>query len=111
VRGVGKLRVDRRLPARPSCGQLFGGGIRYGSGPVTNSLRCTKISQCAPLQGRDGVESFYGAVGDHSNPILKPQAAEIVRKHGETELSGVIFIVASLLRVPRHPSRALSQFQ
>ena len=66
-----------------------------GPGPVTNSLRCTKISQCAPLQGRDGVESFYGAVGDHSNPILKPQAAEIVRKHGETELSGVV------LRTPR----------
>jgi hypothetical protein len=41
------------------------------------------------------VESFYGAVGDHSNPILKPQAAEIVRKHGETELSGVV------LRTPR----------
>jgi len=66
-----------------------------GPGPVTNSLRCTKISQCAPLQGRDGVESFYGAVGDHSNPILKPQAAEIVRKHGEIELSGVV------LRTPR----------
>ena len=27
-------------------------------------------------------------VGDYSNPILKPQAAEIVKKHGEMELSG-----------------------
>src|SRR6516165_1332895 len=60
-----------------------------GPGPVTNSLRCTKISQCAPLQGRDGVESYFGAVGDHTNPILQPQAAEVVRKHGEIELSGV----------------------
>jgi len=41
------------------------------------------------------VESYYGAVGDHTNPILKPQAAEAVRKHGETELSGVV------LRTPR----------
>jgi hypothetical protein len=28
-------------------------------------------------------------VGDYSNPILKPQVAEVVRKHGEMELSGV----------------------
>jgi hypothetical protein len=60
-----------------------------GPGPVTNSLRCSKISQCAPFQGRDGVESYYGLVGDHTNPILKPQAAEAVKKHGEIELSGV----------------------
>jgi hypothetical protein len=60
-----------------------------GPGPVTNSLRCGKISQCAPLQGRDGVESYYGLVGDHTNPILKPQAAEVVKKHGEIELSGI----------------------
>jgi hypothetical protein len=60
-----------------------------GPGPVTNSLRCSKISQCAPFQGRDGVESYFGLVGDHTNPILKPQASEVVRKHGEIELSGV----------------------
>jgi hypothetical protein len=28
------------------------------------------------------------AVGDYSNPILKPQAAEVVKKNGELELSG-----------------------
>jgi hypothetical protein len=27
-------------------------------------------------------------VGDYTNPILKPDAAEIVKKHGELELSG-----------------------
>ena len=27
-------------------------------------------------------------VGDYTNPILKPQAAEVVKKHGEMELSG-----------------------
>jgi hypothetical protein len=27
-------------------------------------------------------------VGDYTNPILKPRAAEVVRKHGELELSG-----------------------
>ena len=28
-------------------------------------------------------------VGDYTNPILKPQAAEVVKKHGEIELSGM----------------------
>jgi hypothetical protein len=28
-------------------------------------------------------------VGDYTNPILKPQAAEVVKKHGEIELSGL----------------------
>ena len=59
-----------------------------GPGPVTNNLRCSKISQCAPFEGRDGVESYYGMVGDYTNPILKPQAADTVKKYGEIELSG-----------------------
>jgi hypothetical protein len=60
-----------------------------GPGPVTNRLRCSKISECAPFQGRDGVESYYRFVGDHTNPILMPEAAEVVKKHAEIELSGV----------------------
>jgi hypothetical protein len=48
-----------------------------GPGPVTNRLR-------AP----NGAASVYGYVGDHTNPILKPHAAEIVKKHGEIELGG-----------------------
>jgi hypothetical protein len=48
-----------------------------GPGPVTNTTR------------RNGVESYTRMVGDHTNPILKPQAAEVVKKHGEIELSGV----------------------
>jgi hypothetical protein len=48
-----------------------------GPGPVTNKLRSPK-----------GSSSIYGYVGDHTNPILKPQAAEIVKKRGEIELDG-----------------------
>ena len=60
-----------------------------GPGPVKNNLRCSKISQCAPFQGRDGVESYFGLVGDYTNPILKPQAADTVKKYGEIELRGL----------------------
>src|SRR5271169_5219062 len=41
-----------------------------GPGPVTNRSR------------RNGVSNVYQYVGDYSNPILKPQAAEVVKKHG-----------------------------
>jgi hypothetical protein len=48
-----------------------------GPGPVTNRVR------------RDGVSDLFGKwVGDYTNPILKPQTAEVVRKHGEISLSG-----------------------
>jgi hypothetical protein len=48
-----------------------------GPGPVTNrSLR-------------NGVSNTYSLVGDYTNPILKPHAAEIVRQHGEISLTGV----------------------
>jgi hypothetical protein len=48
-----------------------------GPGPVTNRVR------------RNGVSSNYGQVGDYTNPILKPEAAEVVKKYGEIELSGL----------------------
>jgi hypothetical protein len=38
---------------------------------------------------RNGKFSFFQNVGDYTNSILKPQAAEAVRKFGEIELNGV----------------------
>jgi hypothetical protein len=48
-----------------------------GPGPVTNKSRL-----------RSGVGNPSQLVGDYSNPILKPLAGEVVKKHGEIELSG-----------------------
>jgi len=36
-----------------------------------------------------GVGNPSQLVGDYTNPILKPKAAEAVRKHGDNERSGV----------------------
>src|SRR5882672_10557199 len=47
-----------------------------GPGPVTNTSRFA-----------DTVER----VGDYTNPILKPQSADIVRKRGDAQLAGVNF--------------------
>jgi hypothetical protein len=50
-----------------------------GPGPVTNKLR-----------GPDGTSGQYGFVGDYTNPILKPHAADVVKRHGEIELAGAL---------------------
>lgn len=64
-----------------------------GPGPVTNRLRFRQFhdndgrprsSATEPLL----VDHPNQLVGDYTNPILKPDAAEIVKKHGELELSG-----------------------
>src|SRR5258708_4135420 len=48
-----------------------------GPGPVTNRSR------------RNGVGNFQQLVGDYTNPILQPGAAEVVKKHGEISLAGM----------------------
>ena len=39
----------------------------------------------------DGTGDFLQIVGDYNNPILKPEAAEIVKKRGEISISGNAF--------------------
>ena len=50
-----------------------------GPGPVRNRSR------------RNGVSDVYYLVGDYTNPILKPQAAQVVKNAGEIALSGVTY--------------------
>ena len=52
-----------------------------GAGPVVNKSRLRGGPQI-------GVSNPSQLVGDYTNPILKPQAAEIVKKHGEISLAG-----------------------
>jgi hypothetical protein len=55
-----------------------------GPGPVLNKSRL----RGGPQNGRG---NFNELVGDFSNPILKPEAAEAVKKHGEISLAGVAY--------------------
>jgi hypothetical protein len=48
-----------------------------GPGPVTNRVR------------RNGAADLYQFVGDYTNPILKPEAAQAVKEHGDIELTGM----------------------
>ena len=40
---------------------------------------------------RNGVSNYNELVGDYTNPILKPEAAEVVKKKGELSLAGVTY--------------------
>jgi hypothetical protein len=51
-----------------------------GPGPVRNKTRLPS-----------GASNFSLVVGDYTNPILKPEAAEVVKKFGEISLSGLAF--------------------
>jgi hypothetical protein len=48
-----------------------------GPGPVKNRSR-----------RRDGAANFQTLVGDYTNPILKPDAAAVVKQHGDLSLAG-----------------------
>lgn len=63
--------------AHPSLG--FGPALS-GPGPVTNKSRLPS-----------GASNFDQLVGDDTNPILKPNAAEILRQRGAISLSGRAF--------------------
>ena len=66
-----------------------------GAGPVLNKSRRPQIvgGDGRPVPPGNGVRvsNFSRLVGDYANPILKPQAAEVVKRHGEITLSGVSY--------------------
>jgi hypothetical protein len=52
-----------------------------GPGPVTNRSR----------RKDNGVSDYSQLVGDYTNPILQPWAAEVVKKKGDLSLAGVTY--------------------
>jgi hypothetical protein len=64
-----------------------------GPGPVLNKARRRQTLDVdgRPLSGADAplVSAATQLVGDYANPILKPETAEVVKKHAEMSLAGV----------------------
>jgi hypothetical protein len=64
-----------------------------GPGPVANLARRRQIVDAdgrpLPATNTTLVADTSRMVGDFKNPILKPEAAEVVRRFGEIELTGV----------------------
>jgi hypothetical protein len=70
-----------------------------GPGPVTNRSRWPQrpgtdsgTVAVPPLPpGAEGVSDYDQLVGDYTNPILQPWAAEVVKKFGEISLAGITY--------------------
>jgi hypothetical protein len=71
-----------------------------GPGPVTNKSRWPQqpgdpLSGTVALPplppGVEGISDYDQLVGDYSNPILQPWAAEVVKKFGEMSLAGIVY--------------------
>src|SRR5271155_3890926 len=71
-----------------------------GPGPITNLSRWPQLRSDAasgsvalpPLPpGVKGVSDYDQLVGDYTNPILQPWAAEVVKKFGEMSLAGITY--------------------
>jgi len=68
-----------------------------GPGPITNLSRWPESAQipngeagsAALPASQTGISNYDQLVGDYKNPILKPWAAEIVKKFGEQSLAGI----------------------
>src|SRR5271170_4775594 len=64
-----------------------------GPGPVVNTSRRPQANfdgRILPPENGVLVSNPAQLVGDYTNPILKPQAAEVVKKKGEMELGGMV---------------------
>jgi len=85
--GVGDAGAQQRN-AQPDFSGLWGHNYwpsfeppASGPGPITNRSRLRVGPQA-------GVSNPRELVGDYTSPILQPWAAEILKKRGETEISG-----------------------
>ena len=70
-----------------------------GPGPIRNRSR---------VGGQSNLSQF---VGDYESPILKPQAAEVVKKHGDVERSGAAAPNPSNQCLPMSPPYILQRQQ
>ncbi len=76
----------QNAPAAPD----FSGVWRHPSLPGFEPLAAGPTSVTNKTRRPDGASDWNMLVGDSSNPILKPQAAEAVKKHGDLSLSGIM---------------------
>jgi hypothetical protein len=67
----------------------FAGMWAHASIPGFEPLASGPTSLINRSRRSDGVSNLLQLAGDYTNPILKPEAAEIVRQHAELSLSGV----------------------
>jgi hypothetical protein len=97
---AGAEEGSQRRASLPDFSGVWGNPYLYGiepplsgPGPVVNKSRRPQTvdvdGRRLPAANAPLVSSAIQLVGDHTNPILNPAAAEVVKKHAEMSLAGV----------------------
>lgn len=84
----------------PTVGPAYGGKESAASTPDFSGIWVHALPGFEPLRSGptalvnrsrrpNGTGNILQLVGDYTNPILRPQAAEVVKKHGEIALRGI----------------------
>jgi hypothetical protein len=87
-------------PVSPTVGSASGGKASASTIPDFSGVWTHSIPGFEPLASGptalvnrsrrpNGTGNNLQLVGDYTNPVLKPQAAEVVKKHGEIALKGI----------------------
>jgi hypothetical protein len=69
----------------------FGGLWWHPSLPGPEPLASGPTTVTNRSRTRAGISDYGQLVGDYSNPILKPEAAAVVKRFGEVSLAGLVF--------------------
>jgi len=86
------------VPTFPTCGVIRASWfepphrVRPGDQPVARGPAASwrlRLARIEPAQGR--VSNYDQLVGDYTNPILQPWAAQVVKGFGEISLAGVTY--------------------
>jgi hypothetical protein len=88
--GFGQAAAPRVAPANAHTASIpdFSGMWAHQSIPGFEPLASGPTS-LTNRSRRNGTSNPLQLVGDYTNPILKPETAEIVKKHGEMSLTGL----------------------
>ena len=96
---VASVSAMAAVAATPGLGQAAGSGAQipdfsgiwwHPSLPGMEPLASGPTSLVNRTR-RNGVSDYNQLVGDYTNPILQPWAADIVKKHGELSIAGIVF--------------------
>src|SRR5215813_13368077 len=78
------------IPHKQDQAPDFSGPWRHQSLPGPEPL-ASGPTALKNLSRRNGVSNYDELVGDYMNPVLKPEAADIVKRKGELSKSGIEF--------------------
>src|SRR4051794_22724556 len=81
----------QQIASNPKLGEIFTSVWWHSSLPSFEPLPTGPRPVTNRSRTPQGFSNYGQLVGDHTNPILQPWAAEVVKKKGELSMAGVVY--------------------